>query len=229
MSQSFVLDLLRPWYTWAFPANELRQTEYGSRVSYTMAPLSKRTKRSMDSLATAAAASPSAAAPPVSKRRVVKIADDADKVLAKCRKLRDELRKKHIAKSNEELPSSSSDDEWGLDDDSIGGKGKKKGGKMAEIDTKAGAGDGKKAKTQQMSLSELKSKTAAGEGKAIVEVVEMNSTQVMEGIENVAVKIAHQVLAKQGFQLDIPCKLLVCAFNCVLYVTPRPIFIYGPK
>ena len=42
-----------------------------------------------------------------------------------------------------------------------------------------------------------------------MEVVEMNSTEVMEGIENVAVTIAHQVLARQGFQLDIPCELVI--------------------
>ena len=36
-----------------------------------------------------------------------------------------------------------------------------------------------------------------GEKKTIVEVAEMNTTQVVEGIENVAVKIAMQVLKKQ--------------------------------
>eukprot|EP01082_Thalassiosira_pseudonana_P009474 g8525.t1.2.5e17418a g8525 g8525.t1 contig3:294439-295741(-) len=85
-----------------------------------------------------------------------------------------------------------SDDEWGIDEE--------------EADAKKEAArkvDG--SKTQQIRLSDLKSGTTA-DGKAIVEVVEMNTTQVMEGIENVAVKIAKQVLAKQGFQLEIPSR-----------------------
>lgn len=195
-------------------------------------PPSKRTKRSMDSLATTAAvSSPSAAAaprssssakrtPPVSKRAVVKLAADADEVLAACHKLRDDLRRKAMRKSGDNNEGDSSDDEWGIEDDDSGDNdnkgGKKRGGKtplslMSSASVaaafKTDMGDSKKfgAKTQQLSLSEIKSKTFA-EGKTIVEVVEMNSTEVIEGIENVAVAVARQVLAKQGFQLDIPCK-----------------------
>ncbi len=163
----------------------------------------------MDSLATASSASPSAAAAsaakPPSKRRVVKIADDADIVLAKCHKLRDELRKKQMKKQQSTTADDSSDDdEWGLDD--LSDIGTKKKSIKTDIDNTK-SGDTKKTKTQQLSLAELQSKKSSDGGKSIVEVVEMNSTEVMEGIENVAVKIAHQVLAKQGFQLDIPCEL----------------------
>ena len=164
----------------------------------------------MDSLAGAGqATSPSAASakaslPPPSKRRVVKLADDADEVLAKCRKLRDELRRKQMKQSVGGTGDSESDDEWDIDFDSK----KKAAAVKSDVDATAGAttAKGKTAKTQQLSLSQLKSKTSE-DGKAIVEVVEMNTTEVIEGIENVAVTIAHQVLAKQGFQLNIPCEL----------------------
>ena len=183
-------------------------------------PPSKRTKRSMDSLAGASAAS-SEPSPPLalpSKRRIVKIADDADEVLAKCHQLRDELRKKQM---KQDAPSSDDDDddEWGMDDDHSSKKKKSSGiGSLKSDDTtKKSSGDTKSTtKTQQLSLAELNRKKGASndDGKqTIVEVVEMNSTEVMEGIENVAVKIAHQVLAKQGFQLDIPCEFCILIYN----------------
>lgn len=186
-----------------------------------MAP-TNRTKRPIDSLATTAtavatsspparAASASSTNPPfaaATKRRVVSLADDANAVLAKCRKLRDELRKKQAlqnANNNGDYDDDDEDDstdlEWGK---------KEKKGKMtgkAKSSATVDDDDTKKAKTQQLSLSELRNMTSANNGKkTIVEVVEMNSTEVMEGIENVAVHIAHQVLAKQGFQLAIPCR-----------------------
>ena len=64
------------------------------------------------------------------------------------------------------------------------------------------------AKTQRISLAESKRATSGdvGEMKTIVEVAEMNSTQVVEGIENVAVKIARQVLDKQvSLVIGIDC------------------------
>jgi len=187
-------------------------------TSITMPP-SKRTKRSMDSLASSGAmssspqsSSPSAAIAPVSKKRVVKLAKDADEVLAQCHKLRDELRRKQMKrqsmeagiKSNSDV--SSDDGEWDMSSDDD--KKKKKGALKTDVKTTNAKS---KTKTQQLSLAELNSKRSASgdndDGKqTIVEVVEMNSTEVMEGIENVAIKIAHQVLNKQGFQLDIPCE-----------------------
>ena len=182
-------------------------------------PPSKRTKRSMDSLASSGAvsspqSSPSASAAPVSKKRVVKLAKDADEVLAQCHKLRDELRRKQMKrqsmeagiKSNSDV--SSDDGEWDMSSDDD----KKKQKKDASLKTDVTTNTKSKTKTQQLSLAELNSKRSASgdndDGKqTIVEVVEMNSTEVMEGIENVAIKIAQQVLNKQGFQLDIPCEL----------------------
>jgi len=170
-----------------------------------------------------AAVAKSAKPPPVPKRRIVNLADDADEVLAQCRKLRDDLRRNQTKQANDEGDEDPSEDEWGPDDEHDGrgngkGNGKGKGGgkkkkasgaAAVKTDVDAEDGDSKKAKTQQLSLSELKSMSnAAGGRKSIVEVVEMNSTEVMEGIENVAVTIAHQVLARQGFQLDIPCEFV---------------------
>jgi meiotic recombination protein SPO11 len=40
----------------------------------------------------------------------------------------------------------------------------------------------------------------------IVEVVELDETQVLEGIEVIALNVAHQVLGKQGFSMDIPSR-----------------------
>lgn len=120
--------------------------------------------------------------PPPTKRRAVPLAKDADKVLSKCRELRDSLRNKASATNSDrdEYNISSGDDE-DLPEPEAGAKQK-------------GA-----AKTQRISLAELKRASVGDEGekKTIVEVAEMNTTQVVEGIENVAVKIAMQVLKKQ--------------------------------
>jgi len=157
---------------------------------------------------------PSSKKPPPQTKRIVNIAEDADIVLAQCRKLRDALRKKandnpkSVAAavaatggdSDGNYDDSAADDDWALDD--LVSKATKTTNKAS---TDGGGSSSTKAKTQQLSLSELKSATSIG-GKTIVEVAEMNSTEVMEGIENVAIKIANQVLAKQGFQLDIPSR-----------------------
>mmetsp|Transcript_22517 Transcript_22517/g.45302 ORF Transcript_22517/g.45302 Transcript_22517/m.45302 type:complete len:454 (+) Transcript_22517:2-1363(+) len=96
-------------------------------------------------------------------------------------------------------------------------------------------------KTQQIRLSDLKKSVSTGidaaaaqsasgvaggiVGKSIVEVVEMNSTEVMEGIENVAVMIARQVLDKQGFQLEIPSR----AASNQIYVPELDRIVLGEK
>jgi len=157
---------------------------------------------------------PTSKKPPPPTKRIVNIAEDADIVLAQCRKLRDALRKKandnpkSVAAavaatggdSDGNYDDSAADDDWALDD--LVSKATKTTNKAS---ADGGGSSSTKAKTQQLSLSELKSATSIG-GKKIVEVAEMNSTEVMEGIENVAIKIANQVLAKQGFQLDIPSR-----------------------
>lgn len=194
-------------------------------------PPSKRTKRTMDSLAAASAAPSSVpssssskllssgggGAPSLpSKRRQVKVAADADEVLAKCRRLRDSLRMKAMRRSEDGRGSDSDDDDddaWGFgsDSDDLAGTTKRRAAskassaKSSDADPTGGGDARKKLKTQQLSLAEVRKASADGK-KQIVEVVEMSSTEVMEGIENVAVAAARQVLAKRGFQLDIPCE-----------------------
>ena len=41
---------------------------------------------------------------------------------------------------------------------------------------------------------------------AIVEVKELSSSEVIEGIEGIALRITEQVLAKKGFSMDIPSR-----------------------
>ena len=40
----------------------------------------------------------------------------------------------------------------------------------------------------------------------IVEVAELSASEVLGGIEGIALNIAHQVLAKKGFSMDIPSR-----------------------
>eukprot|EP00956_Cyclotella_meneghiniana_P004544 scaffold5584_cov76-Cyclotella_meneghiniana.AAC.14 len=149
--------------------------------------------------------------PPPTKRRAVPLAKDADAVLSKCRELRDSLRNKASATNSDqdEYNISSSDDEDLPEQPEAGAK--KKG----------------TAKTQRISLAELKRASLGddGEKKTIVEVAEMNTTQVVEGIENVAVKIARQVLNKQGFQLEIPSR----AASNQIYVPELDRIVLGDK
>ncbi|KAL3815741.1 hypothetical protein ACHAXA_004943 [Cyclostephanos tholiformis] len=96
-----------------------------------------------------------------------------------------------------------------------------------DVDAEEGDAEGGANKTVMLSLSELRGTTNASGyvKKSIVEVVEMNSTEVMEGIENVAVTIATQVLARRGFQLDIPSR----AASNQIYVPELDRIVLGDK
>lgn len=91
-----------------------------------------------------------------SGRKVVSIAEDASEVLAKCRELRKELKKK-FEDSNRNV---------------------KMEGEVVES---------------------LRSKS-------IIEVQEMSSLEVVEGIEAIAMDIAKQVLSQKGFVMEIPSR-----------------------
>jgi len=188
-------------------------------------------------------------AQPTNKRRQVKLAEDADDVLAKCRMLRDSLRKKQMDSALNDRCSDDNDhdaDEFDDDDDNldfdndstyedVGGEERGVSSGKAKL-TSQGL-----KKTQQIRLSDLKKSVSTGidaaaaqsasgvaggiVGKSIVEVVEMNSTEVMEGIENVAVMIARQVLDKQGFQLEIPSR----AASNQIYVPELDRIVLGEK
>lgn len=107
--------------------------------------------------------------PPKSRKRDTKQAPDAEKVLTKCRQLRDSLRKKK-----------------------------------------------REAPTQQEPASIPKN---------IVEVEELSSKEVLEGMEAVALKIASQVLNKQGFSMDIPSR----AASNQVYVKEWDRIVLGEK
>ena len=59
----------------------------------------------------------------------------------------------------------------------------------------------------------------------IVEVAELSATEVLEGIEGIAVSIAKQVLAKKGFSLDIPSR----AASNQIYVKEWDRIVLGGK
>ena len=250
--------------------------------------------------------------PPVSKRRIVNLAEDADEVLAQCRKLRDALRRRKSSTAEKEaraasasqrrqedslgnlpsyLLSSSHDDEdeeWdperSSDYNNDDGGGKKKAAKKKSSAPVEGIADndnndpistlmGYKNKTQTMTLARLKrltNKAAAAEEEEdedgdttskkqqrrrpiVVEVVEMNTTEVMEGIENVAISIARQIMCNNnnyttqkydggitggstsggaiggggggGFQLDIPSR----ASSNQIYIPELDRIVLGNK
>ena len=256
--------------------------------------------------------------PPVSKRRIVNLAEDADEVLAQCRKLRDVLRRRKSSTAEEEearaasasqrrqedslgnlpsyLLSSGDDEEWDpersssdYNDNDDDGGGKKKAAKKKSSAPVEGIADndnkdpiststlmGYKNKTQTMTLARLKrltNKAAAAAAAAeeeeededgdttskkqqhrrpiVVEVVEMNTTEVMEGIENVAISIARQIMCNNnnyttqkydggitggstsggaiggggGFQLDIPSR----ASSNQIYIPELDRIVLGNK
>ena len=250
--------------------------------------------------------------PPVSKRRIVNLAEDANEVLAQCRKLRDALRRRKSSTAEKEaraasasqrrqedslgnlpsyLLSSSHDDEdeeWdperSSDYNNDDGGGKKKAAKKKSSAPVEGIADndnndpistlmGYKNKTQTMTLARLKrltNKAAAAEEEEdedgdttskkqqrrrpiVVEVVEMNTTEVMEGIENVAISIARQIMCNNnnyttqkydggitggstsggaiggggggGFQLDIPSR----ASSNQIYIPELDRIVLGNK
>jgi len=188
-------------------------------------------------------------AQPTNKRRQVKLAEDADDVLAKCRMLRDSLRKKQMDSALNDGFSDDNDHDAGEFDDNDDDLDFDNHITDEDVgDEERGVSSGKAKltsqglkKTQQIRLSDLKKSVSTGidaaaaqsasgvaggiVGKSIVEVVEMNSTEVMEGIENVAVMIARQVLNKQGFQLEIPSR----AASNQIYVPELDRIVLGEK
>ena len=146
-------------------------------------PPKKRTKGTK--AARTAKTLPSTPTPVPSKRRVVKIADDADDVLAKCRALRQEL----ILKSETEKQQA-------IDDVNA-----------SSIDIDANDND---ILPQEPHVKVENGKTTASiaslRGKSIVEVSEMSSMEVVEAIEAEAVRITKQVLQKKGFSLEVPSR-----------------------
>eukprot|EP00536_Pseudo-nitzschia_multiseries_P002571 jgi/Psemu1/251788/estExt_Genewise1Plus.C_340128 len=123
----------------------------------------KRSRTAADSTPTTPAAS--VAVGKNRKREQVKLASDADLVLAKCRALKQTLLQKKD------------------DPDSLA--------RVGATGSIEGSGD-----------DEDPDKIP----KDIVEVDELSATEVLEGIEGVALQITRQVLAKKGFSMEIPSR-----------------------
>uniref|UniRef100_A0A7S4HJY7 DNA topoisomerase (ATP-hydrolyzing) n=1 Tax=Odontella aurita TaxID=265563 RepID=A0A7S4HJY7_9STRA len=145
---------------------------------------------------------------PRMKKKEVKIASDADAVLRKCRALRDSMRRKASTNSDD-----SGDDSYGEEGDDEAAK------PSAAAVGKVVAGGNRKRR-----VADLKSLTSV-DSSAIVEVDDMSSLEVVEGIEGIAVKIATQVLAKRGFALEIPSR----AASNQIYVPELDRIVLGNK
>jgi len=111
---------------------------------------------------------------------VVKLAVDADTVLAKCRALKEKLRRKKENSATVSIYTSSGDD------------GNNNGNNIS---------------------------------KDIVEVDELSTTEVLEGIEGVALQITRQVLQKKGFSMEIPSR----ASTNQIYVKEWDRIVLGKK
>ena len=112
-------------------------------------------------------------------------------MLAKCRQLREQIRQK--AKKQQDRNKRIADIDHLSDDSSTFDSDEE----YKESDKKVKK---EKAKTKpKISLDILK-------GKSIVEVSEMSSTEVVESIEAIAIRIANQVLMKKGFSMEIPSR-----------------------
>jgi meiotic recombination protein SPO11 len=122
-----------------------------------------------------AAGSTSATGKKKNRKRVeVKLAADADLVLAKCRELKEKLRRERREAATTGTPS-------GDDSNAI--------------------------------------------PKDIVEVDELSTTEVLEGIEGVALQITRQVLQKKGFSMEIPSR----ASSNQIYLKDRDRLVLGGK
>ncbi|CAB9521001.1 Meiotic recombination protein SPO11-1 [Seminavis robusta] len=127
-------------------------------------------------------------------RKEVKIAKDVDAVLKKCRQLKANLRKKAAlesaqkkssGKKNKDSEDSSEED---YSDDML---------LLEEVDSKPNAIISSKPAT--ISPSEIPSS-------GIIEVSELNATEVLEGLETIALRVTNQVLTKQGFSMAVPSR-----------------------
>jgi hypothetical protein len=140
------------------------------------------------------------------KRAVVPLAKDADQVLRKCRALRDQLRSESNSnEDNEDDDDASFKSSSTSDDDLLLGR--------SSAVAKAPAAAALVALPEELS------------SKDIVEVSELSSGQVLEGMETIALRVAHQVLNKQGFTLDIPSR----AASNQIYVKEWDRIVLGSK
>jgi len=133
-------------------------------------------------------------------RKIVARANDADEVLKACRDLKAKLRKKAADAAQSEAVASnkkaSDSSDYSDSDDEL----------MKEVEALLG---NDKNKSQKDSKSEAVVVVQAEPDEIpsnIVEVAELNATEVLEGMETIALGIANQVLARQGFSMAVPSR-----------------------
>eukprot|EP00591_Stephanopyxis_turris_P014877 CAMPEP_0195541100 /NCGR_PEP_ID=MMETSP0794_2-20130614/50909_1 /TAXON_ID=515487 /ORGANISM="Stephanopyxis turris, Strain CCMP 815" /LENGTH=458 /DNA_ID=CAMNT_0040675185 /DNA_START=165 /DNA_END=1541 /DNA_ORIENTATION=- len=112
-----------------------------------------------------------------------KIAKDADKVLAKCRKLRDSMR------------ADNNDSDFDDNSDASSSENSSSAAPSSSAIVKMG----KKRRVEDLHDVEEK-------WKGVVEVVEMDTQRVVEGIEQVAIWVANSIMNLKGFQYEIPSR-----------------------
>lgn len=150
--------------------------------------------------------------PKSTAKKQYKLADDVDEVLGPVRRLRDEMRRKAKEEAEEDGVGAA----FNLKDDDSDDESYQEDGKLPA------ASSGTSIKKRRVGeVKSIKSVDASD----IVEVAEMSSTEVLEGIEAVAVKIMHQVLNKQGFTMEIPSR----AASNQVYVPELDRIVLGNK
>jgi Type IIB DNA topoisomerase len=146
------------------------------------------------------------------KRKVVPLAKDADQVLQKCRALKAKLRAKTSTcttssitpKANSKQDKTSSSEEEDAYDD---------GDESFEDDVKAMLSKMDPATTPDTIPSK------------IIEVSELKAKEVLEGMETLALRIANQVLTKQGFSMVVPSR----AASNQIYIAEWDRIVLGNK
>jgi hypothetical protein len=188
-------------------------------------PPRKKASASTALIASASDAKTSSTATAVADRYA--IAEDADEVLGKCRSLRKSM-KESQRKHNLRVMAKAKNEEKGTgrgksaspgdslarldtgdhDDSSNDDSNDESGSSLEGQDKKRSAGNDETAlvamgskKLRVEDLADFQTKW-----KDVVEVNEMNPIQVIEGIEQEAVRVARSILAQQAFSYDIPSR-----------------------
>ena len=171
------------------------------------APSSKTGAGAADGGVLAAATTATASKKP--KRQLVKLADDSDVVLQKCRELKEKLRLKKMNAAASGGDDNNSSDYHNEDSGS------------SSSDDNNNNNNKKTPSTKNTPMKASKSTIPSD----IVEVDELSATEVLEGIENIALRITESVLAKKGFSMDIPSR----AASNQIYVKEWDRIVLGQK
>jgi len=183
----------------------------------------------------------------VRKRKEVKIAKDSQIVLAKCRALRDQMKKEvsnnannnilndtpnnSITKfGNDMINFESSDEDWSYKE----GKATPKQNKNKNLSTRKNQKKSQISNTTENLSTSKQIFVPAGfsastldslKDKQIVEVSEMNATNVANEIENIAIGLAQQIISGKGFTMEIPSR----AAGNQIYVPELDRIVLGDK